>query len=86
MAEHWAHDAEARARKHAEKKAEPDFRVGELVLLAKAFYEKGLSVILPQAVSNSKATDIAYGSSGGPAHRRIVYERSPSQCGAAGPL
>ena len=37
LSEHWAHAADVRARKHAETKPEPDFIIGELVLLAKPF-------------------------------------------------
>lgn len=38
-----------RARKHSESVKEAVFEPGELVLLTKPFYEKGLGVILPQA-------------------------------------
>ena len=46
--EHYATEASVRARKHSEKKPQPDFVEGELVLVAKPFYEKGTGVILPQ--------------------------------------
>jgi transposase InsO family protein len=48
LGEHWAAAAEYRARVHSEKKKLPDFQTGELVLLAKPFYEQGQGVILPQ--------------------------------------
>ena len=48
LSEHWNSESALRARKHGEAKSEPDFTPGELVLLAKPFYEKGTGVILPQ--------------------------------------
>ena len=48
LSEHWATEAATRARRHAETKPEPDFVEGELVLLSKAFFEKGVGAILPQ--------------------------------------
>ena len=48
LAEQWAHKAAQRARKTEETKRTPDFVLGDLVLLAKPFYEKGGGVILPQ--------------------------------------
>jgi len=48
LSDHWASEAAARARRHGEKKPEPTFEEGELVLLAKPFYEKGQGAILPQ--------------------------------------
>ena len=48
LTDHWAREAEIRARKHGEKKPEPCFREGQLVLLQKPFYERGTGSILPQ--------------------------------------
>jgi len=48
LVEHWAHDAEVRARKHSERKPEASFQEGELVLIQKAFFERGTGSILPQ--------------------------------------
>jgi len=48
LSEHWNRTAEIRARKHGERKAEPDLQVGDLVLLLKPFWEQGQGVILPQ--------------------------------------
>ena len=48
LAEHWATEAAVRARKHGEAKREPSFNEGDLVLVAKPFYERGTGVILPQ--------------------------------------
>ena len=48
LLDHWASEAAIRARKHSETKPEADFREGELVLMSKAFFEKGSGVILPQ--------------------------------------
>ena len=48
LAEHWTFKAKQRARRTEEKVRIPDFEVGELVLLHKAFYEKGTGAILPQ--------------------------------------
>eukprot|EP00972_Heterocapsa_arctica_P090590 13366983-Heterocapsa_arctica.AAC.1 len=49
LSDHWAYAAAVRARKHSESVKEAVFSEGELVLMAKPFYEKGLGVILPQA-------------------------------------
>ena len=49
LSDHWAAEAAVRARKHSESVKEAVFEAGELVLLTKPFYEKGLGVILPQA-------------------------------------
>ena len=49
LSDHWAAEAALRARKHSESVKEAVFEPGELVLLTKPFYEKGLGVILPQA-------------------------------------
>ena len=49
LGEHWATTAATRARRHEEKRsAVRAFEVGELVLLAKPFYEKRIAAILPQ--------------------------------------
>ena len=48
MSDHWASAAASRARRHAEAKPEPSFHEGDLVLLSKPFFEKGLGAILPQ--------------------------------------
>ena len=48
LSEHWATQAAQRSRRHGEKKPEPSFAEGELVLMTKPFYEKGTGVILPQ--------------------------------------
>ena len=49
LSDHWAAEAAVRARKHSESVKEAVFEAGELMLLTKPFYEKGLGVILPQA-------------------------------------
>ena len=49
LSDHWVAEAALRARKHSESVKEAVFEPGELVLLTKPFYEKGLGVILPQA-------------------------------------
>jgi len=49
--DYFTAEATARARRHGERKPAPDFREGELVLVAKPFYEKGTGVILPQCDS-----------------------------------
>ena len=41
LAEHWTDQAEARARKHGETKARPDFLEGELALVHKPFLNEG---------------------------------------------
>ena len=46
---HWKDDAAARARKMAESATPPPFCIGDLVLCAKPFYERGVGMILPQA-------------------------------------
>ena len=48
LVEHWAHEAEVRARKHGEQKQESSFQEGELVLIQKPFFERGTGAILPQ--------------------------------------
>ena len=48
MADHWERESAARARKHAERVPETRIQEGEMVLMAKAFYEKGQGVLLPQ--------------------------------------
>ena len=48
LAEHWTEQADARARKHAERKPEPTYNEGDLVLVHKPFYERGTGAILPQ--------------------------------------
>ena len=48
LVDHWAHEAEVRARKHGERKPEPTFEEGSLALIQKPFYERGTGVILPQ--------------------------------------
>ena len=49
LSDHWAAEAAVRARRHSESVGEAVSEAGELVLLTKPFYEKGLGVILPQA-------------------------------------
>lgn len=46
LTEHWAHEAEVRARKHGEKKPEADFQEGQLVLVQKPFFERGTGGLL----------------------------------------
>ena len=48
VAEHWQREAETRARKHEEQRTTVEFRIGDLVLLHKSFYERGAGMILPQ--------------------------------------
>ena len=48
LMEHWAHEAEVRARKHGEKKPVASFEEGQLVLIQKPFFERGTGNILPQ--------------------------------------
>jgi len=48
LADHWTQQAASRARKHGEKTRTPDFQEGELVLVTRPFWEKGVAVILPQ--------------------------------------
>ena len=46
---HWATEAEGRARRHGEQKPIAEFREGDLVLLHKPFWERGVGPILPQS-------------------------------------
>jgi hypothetical protein len=47
--EHWNVQSQAASRRHEESKPVKEFIEGELVLVARPFYEKGTGVILPQA-------------------------------------
>ena len=49
ISEHWITQAEARMRKHEEETPSPSMSEGDLVLLAKPFYERGTGTILPQS-------------------------------------
>ena len=49
MPEHWIVQAEARMRKHEEQSQAPRMMEGDLVLIAKPFYERGTGTILPQS-------------------------------------
>ena len=49
LSDHWIARAEHMMRKHEESTSQPKHAEGDLVLLAKPFYERGTGAILPQS-------------------------------------